>query len=334
MNVVVTGAAGFLGRRLTDALLDAQSPLPVARLLLVDLAAPPPRAERDARVAALALDLAAPGAAERVVRADCHVLFHLAAAVSGQAEAELELGLRANFDATRALADAARRRAPALRFVFASSVAVYGGEQTAPPDERVAPAPRSSYGCAKAMAELLLSDYSRRGHLDARVVRLPTVSVRGGEANSAVTSFASALVREPLRGAACAVPVDGALRLWLCSPAAATRNLLRAATLAPGALGATRALNLPGVSVAVRDMVAALRAAAGAAAAARVRWERDERVERIVASLPPALDHTRALRLGFDVDEDFADIIHKYITECEDLGINLDIHIKELECRS
>ncbi|XP_034824264.2 D-erythronate dehydrogenase-like [Maniola hyperantus] len=320
MNVAVTGAAGFLGRRLTDALLDAQSPLPVARLLLVDLAAPPPRA--DVRVAALALDLAAPGAAERVVRADCHVLFHLAAAVSGHAEAELEAGLRANLDATRALADAARRRAPALRFVFASSVAVYGagGELPEAPDERVAPAPRSSYGCAKAMAELLLSDYSRRGHLDARVVRLPTVSVRGGEANRAVTSFASALVREPLRGAMCAVPVDGALRLWLCSPAAATRNLLHAATLAPGALGAARALNLPGVSVAVRDMVAALRAAAGAAAAARVRFERDERVERLVASLPPALDHSRALRLGFVVDEDFADIIHKYITECEDLG--------------
>ncbi|XP_052738545.1 D-erythronate dehydrogenase-like [Bicyclus anynana] len=318
MNVVVTGAAGFLGQRLAAALLDASAPLPVASLLLVDVS--PPGAPGDPRVCALALDLAEPGAAERVVR-DCHVLFHLAAAVSGRAEAELDLGLRVNFDATRRLADAARGREPAVRFVFASSVAVYGSAPGAPPDEAAALGPRTSYGCAKAMAELLLQEYSRRGLLDARVVRLPTVSVRGGAPNSAVTSFASGLVREPLAGAASVVPVDGALRLWLSSPATVTRNLLLAGALAPGALGERRALNLPGLSVAVRDMLAALREVAGAAAAARVRFERDERVERMVASLPPALDATRALRLGFVVDESFAQIIRQYIAEREAMNV-------------
>ncbi|XP_039748899.1 D-erythronate dehydrogenase-like [Pararge aegeria] len=318
MDVVITGAAGFLGRRLADALLDARSPLPVARLLLVDLAPPP---ARDPRVTALALDLTAPGAAARAVPPGCGALFHLAAAVSGHAEAELDLGLRVNLDATRALADAARGR-PALRFVFASSVAVYGAELAAP-CERAAPAPRSSYGAAKAMAELLLSDYSRRGLLDARVVRLPTVSVRGGSANRAVTSFASALVREPLAGRAAVLPVGAERRVWLSSPAAATRNLLHAAALPAGALGARRVLNLPGLSVSVRDMLAALRETAGAAAAARVRFERDESVERIVASLPPALDHSRALSLGFVVDESFAQIIRQYIAELGDTSSEL-----------
>lgn len=315
MKIVVTGAAGFLGERLADALLSASSPLSPSTLLLTDSVAPAPRA--DPRVRTLALDLAAAGAAERLVGADTALLFHLAAVVSGRAEEDFELGLRVNLDATRALLEAARRRAPGLTFVFASSLAVFGGEWLAPQavDERTAPAPQTSYGAAKAAAELLVAEYSRRGFVDGRSARLPTVTVRAGAANAAVTSFASAVVREPLHGRRAAMPVPARRELWVTSPGAAVRNLVRLARLDGAALGSRRVLNLPGLSVSVAAMVEAVAAVAGEAVAALIHYEPDEAIDRIVASLPTWFDDSMALRLGLEANASFADIVHEYVTE-------------------
>ncbi|CAH2074870.1 unnamed protein product, partial [Iphiclides podalirius] len=313
MNIAITGAAGFLGDRLASALLREDSPLPVASLLLVDVREP--RARSDPRVATLALDLTAPAAAERLVTPERHALFHLAAVVSGHAEADFDLGLAVNLDATRALLEAARRRAPAMRLVFASTVAVFGGELPPVVGDCTATTPQSSYGAAKAASELLLSEYSRRGFVDGRAVRLPTVTVRGAEPNRAVTGFASGVVREPLRGRRAVCPVPAAQRLWVCSPRAAVRGLVRAAELPAAALGGRRALTLPGLDVSAGEMVAALRLVAGAEVAARVLFEPDAAAARMVAGFPHRFDTARALRLGFVADRDFAEIIRIFIEE-------------------
>ncbi|XP_049875159.1 D-erythronate dehydrogenase-like [Pectinophora gossypiella] len=315
MKVVVTGAAGFLGARLAARLAAGDAALPVTELLLVDVVPPPLPPRAQVPVATLVLELGAPGAAQRVIAPDTDVLFHLAAVVSGHAEADLELGLRVNFDATRALLDEAARTNPALRLVFASTVGVFGGELPDVVDDLTALTPQNSYGTAKAMSELLIDDYSRRGLVDGRSVRLPTVSVRAGAANRAVTSFASGIVREPLAGLPADCPVPLEQRLWLCSPAAALRNLQRAATVPAAALGERRALTLPGLSVAVGDMLAALAAVAGPAVTGRVRLAPDAAVARMVASFPAQFTAARALRLGFTADASFEDIIRDYIRD-------------------
>ncbi|CAG5042521.1 unnamed protein product [Parnassius apollo] len=313
MNIAVTGAAGFLGDRLADALLSEDSPLDVASLLLIDTREP--RSRSDSRVRTLALDLTTRGAAEILVTPDRHVLFHLAAVVSGHAEADFDLGFTVNFDVTRALLEAARKCAPTMCFIFASTVGVFGGELPAVVKDSTAVTPQNTYGVGKAMSELLVNEYSRRGFVDGRAVRLPTVVVRGSAPNRAVTSFASAIVREPLRGEHAVCPVAATQRLWVCSPRAAVRNLLHAASLPVTVLSAWRVFNLPGLSVTVRDMLTALRDVAGDAVAERVTFAYDATVARIVASFPHEFDVSRALRLGFVADRDFAEIIRIFNEE-------------------
>ncbi|XP_072940331.1 D-erythronate dehydrogenase-like [Epargyreus clarus] len=311
MNVVVTGAAGFLGDRIVDALLEKNSLLPVKHLLLTDTVKP--RSRADPRVSTLALDLATPAAAESLLAADTDVLFHLAAIVSGHAETDFDLGLRVNFDATRALLDTARRIVPRLRFVFTSTVGVFGGDLPTVVDDLTSVTPQNSYGTAKAMSELLLNDYARRGYVDARLVRLPTVSVRGGAPNRAVTSFASGVVREPLNGERSVCPVPSEQKLWLTSPSTVVHNIIYAATIPAEVFGPWRGVNLPGICVTVYDMVNALREIAGEQVAAFVNYEPDESIAQIVASFPSKFDNTRALRLGFIVDKNFHEIIRAYI---------------------
>ncbi|XP_063531955.1 D-erythronate dehydrogenase-like [Cydia strobilella] len=320
MKVVITGAAGFLGTRLAKALLAPNSALPVSELVLVDMTAPAyqPLTTTGIPVRALALDLVAPGVAEQIIEADTAVFFHLAAIVSGNAEKDFDLGFRVNFDATRAMLEAARRRASNMVFIMTSTVAVYGGKLPDAPDEDFAPMPQTSYGCAKAMAELLASEYGRRGWADARVIRLPTVSVRGGRANTAISSFASDIVRETLEGRDATVPVPPELCMWLTGPATVVHNLIHAATLPARAWSSRRVLALPGLRVRARDMVAALGRVCGPPCAARVRWEAQPRLAAMMASVPARLDARRALELGFREDESYDDLIREYIRD--DLG--------------
>ncbi|XP_059046955.1 D-erythronate dehydrogenase-like [Achroia grisella] len=313
MKVVVTGAAGFLGSQLADALLKSNSPLLITQLVLVDAIRPAQRS--DPRVSVLALDLRIPGAAERLIDADCNVFFHLAAVVSGQSESDFDLGLSVNFDATRALLEAARRTVPSLIFVFASTCGVFGGELPDVINDKTATMPQTSYGTAKAMCELLINDYSRRKFLDGRFVRLPTVSIRAGRPNTAMTSYASGILREPLNGEQAVCPVREDQKIWISSPGTVVHNIIHAATISADVLGDWRGINLPGFAVSVEEQLRALEEVSGPKAVALVRFKRDEKICHMVESLPIKFDNSRALKLGFHVDTNFVDVLREYIQE-------------------
>jgi nucleoside-diphosphate-sugar epimerase len=316
MNVLITGGAGFLGTELTARLLasgvsgrDGRA-RSVTRLTLLDIA--PCAGASDPRVHGVVGSIDDPAVIEQALTPDTDVVFHLAAVVSGQAEVDFELGMRINFDGTRRLLERARRLGSCPRFVFASSVAVFGGNLPPLVRDDTAPAPLSSYGTQKLMSELLLADYSRRGYIDGRGLRMPTICVRPGAPNRAASSFASGIIREPLAGQDATCPVSPDSVLWLMSPTRAVDNLLHGCVLDTQALGTPRVLNLPGLSVNVRGMVAALERFAGKSVSDRVRWQPDPSVARIVDSWPGRFEATRATALGFRADADFEEIIRAH----------------------
>lgn len=324
MKVLITGGAGFLGQRLARRLLQrgtltdgAGQAREIRELVLLDVV---PAADLgDPRVRPLTGDIADPRVLGQCIDRETTAIFHLAAVVSGQAEADFELGMRINLDASRQLLDACRLAGHRPKVVFTSSVAVYGGELPPVVQDATALDPQSSYGVQKAIGELLLADYTRRGFVDGRVLRLPTISVRPGKPNKAASSFASGIIREPLNGEEAVCPVSPDTRLWLLSPRRAIECLVAGHELPGEALGRRRVINLPGVSVTAAGMVAALERVGGAAAARRVRWARDATVERIVGSWPGAWDTTRAAALGLRGDEDFESIVRAYVED--DLGV-------------
>ena len=320
MKVLITGGAGFLGQRLARELLSRGSlkdprgaSQAITELVLLDVV----RAGDfgDSRVRAEVGDIAERSVLERVIDDQTTAIFHLAAIVSGQAEADFELGMRINLDASRLLLETCWQRGHRPRVVFTSSVAVYGGELPEIVQNDTALNPQSSYGAQKAIAELLLNDYARRGFVDGRVLRLPTISVRPGRPNAAASSFASGIIREPLNGEAAVCPVAGSTRLWLLSPRKAIESLITGLELDAAALGNQRVLNLPGISVSVDEMIAALREVAGDAVANRIVREPDARVEKIVGSWPGRWDTSRAERLGLSGERRFADVIRSYIAD-------------------
>jgi nucleoside-diphosphate-sugar epimerase len=320
MNVLITGGAGFLGQRLARALLDRGrlrggdgDEQPIQRITLVDVAPAP--ALPDARVREVIGDISDRSVLERAIDDRTTSIFHLAAIVSGMAEAEFDLGMRMNVDATRLLLEVCRQGGNRPRVVFSSSVAVFGGELPETVLDTTALNPQTSYGVQKAIGELLVSDYSRRGFIDGRSLRLPTISVRPGKPNAAASSFASGIVREPLNGETAVCPVDPEARMWLMSPAAVVDCFFRAHDLPSGQLGSARSLNLPGISVTVGEMVAALERVAGPDVARLVRWERDDRIAGMVAGWPGAFDAARARALGFRGDQSFDDIVRAYMGE-------------------
>jgi nucleoside-diphosphate-sugar epimerase len=341
MKVVITGGAGFLGKRLTGALLRRgalrgpdggpdEGDNAIDRITLVDVVAPPDFA--DPRVVAVTGDIADPDVLASAITADTASIFHLAAVVSGMAETDFDLGMRINIDATRRLLDACRGDAGRTdraragprgglrpRVVFASSIAVYGGDVPDIVPETTAVNPRTSYGAQKAVAELLINDYTRKGFIDGRALRLPTISVRPGRPNAAASSFASGIVREPLNGQEAVCPVDPGTRLWLSSPSTAIDCLIAGHDVPADGLGSNRIVNVPGISLTAGEMVASLSRVAGPEVAGRVRWELDPRIARMVATWPGALDTTRARALGFPGDETFDAIIRRYMDE--ELGI-------------
>jgi D-erythronate 2-dehydrogenase len=320
MNVVITGGAGFLGQRLARRLLGrgtlssgANADERIDRLVLVDVVPAPDFDDRRVRV--IAGDLADPAVVRDAIDASVGSVFHLAAVVSGQAEADFDLGMRVNLDAGRAVLEACRSTGRKPRLLFTSSVAVYGGELTGLVNDETRLTPQTSYGVQKAIGELLLSDYTRKGFVDGRVARLPTISVRPGRPNLAASSFASGIIREPLNGEPAICPVSPELRLWLLSPRRAIDCLIDLHELASDALGANRSVNLPGISVSVAQMIDALRAVAGAAVADRIRFQRNPVIERIVGTWPAAWDVMRATSLGLTGDPSFEAIVRAYVED-------------------
>ncbi len=307
-RIVVTGAAGFLGRRVVDALLARGG---IESIRAFDRVAPAGFA--DPRVTAIQGDIADPAVVQSLVDDGVSAVFHLAAIVSGQAEAEFDLGMRVNLDATRALLERVRQACSGAKFITTSSVAVFGGDLPAlVPDSQVWE-PASSYGTQKAINDLLLADYSRRGWVDGRSLRMPTIVVRPGLPNRAASSFASGIIREPVNGVDAVCPVPPETVLWLMSPGQAVRNILHGFDLPAATLGRRRVINMPGLSVSVGEMLAALRRVCGGDVAARVRMVRDPAVEAIVTSWPGAFAAEHATSLGFTADADFDGIIRQFL---------------------
>jgi D-erythronate 2-dehydrogenase len=320
MKILITGGAGFLAQRLARELLARGSvkdkhgkAQTITELVLLDVVHGSDFG--DNRVRSEVGDIAERSVLDSVIDDKTAAIFHLAAVVSGQAEADFDLGMRINLDASRLLLETCRQRGHTPRVVFTSSVAVYGGDLPKVVQNDTALNPQSSYGAQKAIAELLLNDYTRRGFVDGRVLRLPTISVRPGKPNAAASSFASGIIREPLNGEAAVCPVAGTTRLWLLSPRKAIESLIAGLEIDSAALGNQRVLNLPGISVSVDEMVAALREVAGDETAKRIVWEPDARVEKIVGSWPGQWDTSRAERLGLTGERSFADVIRGYIAD-------------------
>jgi nucleoside-diphosphate-sugar epimerase len=312
MRVVITGGCGFLGQRVALQLLARHD---VDELVLFDNAPSALPLPEDKRLSVTTGDIADREAVRRVISPGTHSVFHLAAVVSGQAEADIDLGYRVNLDGTRAVLDAGRALGTCPRVVFASSLAVYGGALPPAVGDETPLTPQTSYGTQKAIGELLVNDYSRKGFIDGRAVRLPTVVVRPGRPNRAASTFASSMIREPLAGREAVCPVSPDTVMALASPRRIMAGLLHAHDLPADAFGASRSLQLPGFSVAVGEMAAAVRRAGGQAAYARIRWAPDPQIQQIIAGWPQALLARRAKSLGFSADAGIDEVVKAFIED-------------------
>ncbi|GAB3945212.1 SDR family oxidoreductase [Spirosoma harenae] len=310
MQLLITGGAGFLGQQLAKALLT--SSFVFDELVLVDLVMPA-NPGNDARVICKQADLSEEGAAKAIITANTRVVFHLAAVVSSQAENEFDLGWKVNLDMTRALLEACRHQGPGIRFVFAGALAVYGGDLPAVVTDTTAVTPQSSYGTQKAIADLLVNDYSRKAFIDGRVLRLPTICVRPGRPNQAASSFVSSIIREPINGQQAICPVSSELAVWVSSPDTVIQNILKGAALDGTVFGKWRTVNLPGIRVTVQEMLDSLERIAGKETLAKVLFQPDPAIDKIVTSWPSIVDNTRALQLGFKVDTHFDEFITQFI---------------------
>jgi D-erythronate 2-dehydrogenase len=314
MKITILGGAGFLGRKVAAQLaqhgkLGGRS---VTSLTLFDIAAPVPPPDAKFPVHSLSGDIVT--LPDDAIPPDTDVVFHLAAVVSAQAEADYDLGRRVNLRGTDAVVDACRRLARPPRVVFTSSVASFSGGQEAVLGDDARQVPANSYGAQKAAAELILADASRRGFLDAVSLRLPTISVRPGRPNKAASSFLSGIIREPLLGLSTELPVAEDFVAWLASPRSATGWLLHGATIETASLGLDRSINLPGIRASVRDILAALEAVRPGASAL-VRPVKDPEIEAIVNTWPGAFDPGRALSLGFAPHAPLVELVRTFIED-------------------
>ena len=319
MHILITGAAGMIGRKLVARLVaaGALNGKPIDKLTLIDVSAPQKPQGFAGSVETSAGDIADAAAARAAVAGRPDVIFHLAAVVSGEAELDFEKGVHVNLDGSRALIEAIRAAGDGYcpRLVFTSSIAVFG----APFPETIADdfqlTPLTSYGTQKAIVELLLADYTRRGFLDAVGIRLPSIVVRPGRPNKAASGFFSSIIREPLNGEEAVLPVEDSVLHWHASPRAAVGFLIHAAGVDREKLGPRVNLTMPGVCCTVAEQIAALRRIAGDKVASRIRREPDPLVARIVAGWPSRFDPRRALALGFQAEASFDEIIRVHIAD-------------------
>ena len=317
MKILIIGGAGMVGRKLaerlaTDGRLGDKE---ISALTLVDVVAPAKPAAAKFAVKLLTGDLSVVGEAAKLVADRPDVIFNLAAIVSGEAEQDFDKGYRINLDGGRYLLEAARAAGHKPRLVFTSSIAVFGAPFPDAIGDEFVHAPLTSYGTQKAICELLLSDYTRKGFVDGVGIRLPTICVRPGKPNKAASGFFSNIMREPLAGLDAVLPVSESVRHWHASPRAAVGFLLHAATIDGAKLGPRRNLSMPGVSVTVGEQIAALGKVAGDKVVARIRREPDPFIEQIVAGWPRNFDPKRAVSLGFRADKSFEDIIRVHIED-------------------
>jgi nucleoside-diphosphate-sugar epimerase len=307
MKILITGGGGFIGSRLARALRERD---PRAAITLLDVAFPP-GLERD--FTCIAGDVAARATLEKAMGRDTDAIFHLAAVVSGGAEADFDLGYRVNMEGTHALLEAARGLAKPARIVYASSVAAFGGTLPDVLDDSTTPAPQTSYGTQKVIGEYLIADYTRKGFIDGRSLRLPTIVVRPGKANLAASSFASGIIREPLAGVVSECPVPDMTGVWILSPRRVVQAFMHAYDLPSSAWPTTRVVNLPGITLTVREMIDAMGRVAGREAVSRVKFVPDARIQAIVKTWPVRFRTERALAMGFKADPDFDSIVRDHL---------------------
>jgi len=317
MKVFISGGGGFLGYRLALRLLERKhlagsdgKQTPISQIKVFDAAFPP---NADRRLQCVKGDITDADAVEQALDRDTMSVFHLAAVVSAHAEAEFDTGYHVNLDGTRHLLEACRDLDAPPRLVFASSLAVFGGNLPPVVDDAVTPTPQTSYGTQKVIGEYLVNDYSRKGFIDGRSLRLPTIVVRPGKPNLASTSFASGMFREPLNGVACEVPVEDTIEMWILSPGKVIDDFVHAHELPASAWGTNRALTLPGITFSVKEGVQALRRIAGDAVAQRVVIKPVERINKMVSTFPARFRAERGLAMGFKADSNIEAIIRDYI---------------------
>jgi nucleoside-diphosphate-sugar epimerase len=321
MHILIIGAAGMVGRKLTSRLI-ADGGLggkPIEALTLIDVVKPEAPADFDGKVVASEIDISEPGEAEKLIATRPDVIFHLAAIVSGEAELDFEKGYRINLDGTRYLFDAIRiahtQDGYKPRVVFTSSIAVVGAPLPLLIPDEFHLTPLTSYGTQKAISELLLADYSRRGFLDGIGIRLPTVCIRPGKPNKAASGFFSNILREPLIGEEAILPVSEDVRHWHASPRSAVGFLIHGATIDLEKVGSRRSLSMPGVSATVGDEIDALRRVAGEKAVRLIRRQPDDMIMKMVAGWAPGFEAKRATELGFTAEKNFDEIIRVHIED-------------------
>lgn len=321
MHVVITGGAGFIGRRLCLELLrrgeltgGEGKPARIERIVLFDHA-PPSRPIDDPRVQVLAGDIGDPAAVRTAIAPGPGSVFHLAAVVSAEAEANFDLGMRVNLDGTRNVLEACRALAKPPRLVFTSSIATYGGKLPDPVTDETLQTPLTSYGAQKAAAEFLVGDYSRKGFLDGRSLRLPTITIRPGKPNRAASTWVSSIMREPLQGEDAVCPVTQETRMACLSPRRCVAALIRAHELPAEMLGGSRSILLPGLSVSAREMAEAVQRNAGNRRLGRILWEPDAAIQKIVDGWPKASRSARAAALGFEGDGSIDEIVRGFIED-------------------
>jgi D-erythronate 2-dehydrogenase len=314
MSYLVTGGGGFLGARIARALRARD---PKAPITLLDVAFTP---ELEREFTCVQGDLSEPTILAAALRRDTRSVFHLAAVVSGGAEADFDLGYQVNLDGTRALLEACRALPTPPKVVYASSVAAFGGALPEVLDDSTTPTPQTSYGTQKVIGEYLLADWTRKGMADGRSLRLPTIVVRPGKPNLAASSFASGIIREPLNGIVAECPVPDSTGVWILSPKRVVESFLHAHDLPASAWPSSRVVNLPGITLTVREMIDAMGRVAGKEAVERVKFVPDARIQGIVKTWPVRFRTERADAMGFKADADFDSVVRDYM-HSEGIGL-------------